>query len=134
MLAIKLWFWSKGSRIRITTVTCKLSQWIPYDDNDTPVFNEVLWYFIYQTIWWWMLVRCQNVGAKEKPSMSVHTVWLCSSNLSTSPPSSSAAIDYEPFQACSIFMCGGLSRLTYVCFFCWLKCIHMQIWDCITHF
>jgi hypothetical protein len=106
---MKLWFWSKGSCVRITTVICKLSQWIPYDGNDTPVFNEVLWYFIYQTIWWQMLVRCQNVVAKEKPSMSVHTVWLCSSNSPPPPPT-----DYELFQVCSIFMCAGLSRSTYV--------------------
>jgi hypothetical protein len=59
-----------------------------------------------------MLIRCQNVVAKEKPSMSVYNVWLCSSS-STLPPSLTATTDYEPFQASSIFMRAGLSRSNY---------------------
>jgi hypothetical protein len=78
-----------------------------------------------------MLIRGQNVVEKEKPLIALHIVWMFRNN-SSSSSSAAAATDYEPLQACYIFMGVRLSR-SNLCFFCWLECIHMLILKCVYH-
>jgi hypothetical protein len=51
------------------------------------------------------------VVEKQQPLINVHTVWMFINNSSSSSSAAAAAAarDYEPFQACSIFMGVGIS-------------------------